>query len=67
MSAARSSAQSGKPDLMHKYFWTGVLWTGVLLEYGEWWYGTGERCQMRWAGRDTERRDGQEPVKNIRR
>ena len=34
-SATRRSAQSEKPDLMHRYWWTGVLWAGVLVEYGE--------------------------------
>ena len=53
--AARSLVQSEKPDLMQKYWWTGVLWTGVLVEYGERWYGTGQRCQMRLAGGDTQR------------
>ena len=27
----------------------------ALVEYGERWYGTGQQCLMRWAGRDTER------------
>ena len=30
--ATRNSAQSEKPDMMQKYWWTGVLWTGVLVE-----------------------------------
>ena len=53
--AARSSAQSEKPDMMQKYWWAGVLWTGVLVEYGERWYGTGQQCRMRRAGGDTQR------------
>ena len=52
--AARSTAQSEKPDMMQKYWWTSVLWAGVLVEYGERWYGTAQRCQMRWAGGDTQ-------------
>ena len=27
----------------------------VLVEYDEWWYGTVQRCLMRWAGGDTQR------------
>ena len=27
----------------------------VLVEYVERWYGTGQRCLMRWAGGDTQR------------
>ena len=53
--AHRSSAQSEKPDMMQKYWWTGVLWTGVLVEYGERWYGTRQPCQMRWPSRHTQR------------
>ena len=53
--AARSSAQSEKPDMMQTYWGAGVLWTGVLVEYSERWYGTGQRCQMRWTGGDTQR------------
>ena len=45
--AARSSAQSEKPDMMQKYWWTGVLWTAVVVEYSDPWYGTGQQCQMR--------------------
>ena len=26
----------------------------VLVEYGKRWYGTGQRCHMRWAGGDTQ-------------
>ena len=43
----------------------GLVYCGLL--YGERWYGTGQRCRMRWAGGDTQRRDRQEPVENIRR
>ena len=46
MGAAGSSAQSEKPDVMQKYWCTGVLWTVVLVEYGERWCGTGQRCQI---------------------
>ena len=46
-SAARSSAQSKKLQLMQKQL--------VLVEYGERWYGAGQRCLMRWAGGDTQR------------
>ena len=27
----------------------------VLVEYGEWWYRTGQRCMMPSAGKDTQR------------
>ena len=27
----------------------------VLVQYGERWYRTGQRCLMRWAGEDTQR------------
>ena len=49
--AARSSptvgGQSERPDLMQRQL--------VLVEYGERWYGSRQRCLMRWAGGDTER------------
>ena len=37
LGAARSSAEVEKPDLMPKYWWTGELWTRVLVGYGERW------------------------------
>ena len=46
-SAARSSAQSEKPDWMQKRL--------VLVEYGKRWYGTRQPCLMRWAGGDSQR------------
>ena len=45
MRASRSSAQSEKPDMMKMCCWAGVLWSGVLVEYSERWYGTGQQFE----------------------
>ena len=36
-----------RPDMMQRQL--------VLVKYDERWYGTGQRCLMRWAGEDTQR------------
>ena len=57
--AAYSLAQSGKPDMMPKYWWTGVLYWCAG--------GVRQRCRMRRRGYSAWGRDGQVPFADSQR